>query len=80
MFEGFKRRHQIRRQREDERMLMRIYHRGFHARLQGLLCRPPDGYDAAIALDLVGWWTAGWQEADHALAQSTGATSQAESA
>lgn len=68
MFEGFKRRHQLRREREDERMLLRIYDRGFHARLQGLLCQPPDGYEAAIALDLVGWWTAGWREADRVLA------------
>jgi hypothetical protein len=70
MFEGFKRRHQLRREREDECMLMRIYTRGFQARLSGLLCRPPEGYEAAIALDLVGWWTAGWEEADRLMVGS----------
>jgi len=77
MFEGFKRRHETRRQREDERMLMRIYTRGFHARLQGLLCKPPEGYEAATALDLVGWWTAGWEEADRALSRAAGPRSAA---
>jgi hypothetical protein len=70
MFEGLKHRHRVRRQQEDDRMLLRIYHRGFHARLEGLPRTPPSGYDAAIALDLVGWWTAGWEEADRVLARA----------
>jgi hypothetical protein len=71
MFEGLRHRHEIRRQQEDDRMLLRIYHRGFNARLEGLTRTPPAGYDAAIALDLVGWWTAGWDEADRELARAT---------
>jgi hypothetical protein len=72
MFERFKHRHEIRRQQEDDHMRLRIYHRGFHARLEGLGPTPPAGYDAAIALDFVGWWTAGWEEADGVLARAAG--------
>jgi hypothetical protein len=72
MFERLKRRHEVRRQQEDDSMLLRIYQRGFHARLEGRSRTPPAGYDAAMALDLVGWWTAGWEEADHVLARTPG--------
>lgn len=61
-------------------MLLRIYHRGFNACLKGMACTPPAGYDAAIALDLVGWWTAGWQEADRELARAGSPRSAAERA
>jgi ribosome modulation factor len=70
MFDGLKQRHQIRRRQEDDSMLLRIYHRGYRARLEGRTRTPPPGYDAAIALDLVGWWTAGWEEADRVLARA----------
>lgn len=54
-------------------MLLRIYDRGFQARLEEHPRTPPAGYEAAIALDLQGWWTAGWDEADRVLARPTGA-------
>ena len=53
-------------------MLLRIYGRGFQARLEGCARTPPAGYDAAIALDLEGWWMAGWDEADRVLARASG--------
>jgi hypothetical protein len=73
MFDRIKQRHAVRRQQEDERMLLRIYDRGFRARLDGRERTPPAGYEAAIALDLEGWWTTGWDEADRALTRATAA-------
>lgn len=77
MFDGLRHRHEIRRQREDDSMLLRIYHRGFHARVEERSRTPPAGYEAAITLDFVGWWTAGWDEADRVLARVTGARTAA---
>lgn len=73
MFEALKQRHKVRRQQEDASMLLRIYDRGFQARLQERSRTPPAGYEAAIALDLLGWWTAGWDEADRVLERANGA-------
>ena len=73
MFEGLKQRHRVRRQQEDDSMLLRIYGRGFQARLEGCSRTPPAGYEAAITLDLQGWWTAGWDEADRTIAHASGA-------
>jgi hypothetical protein len=73
MFERLKQRHAVRRQQEDDSMLLRIYGRGFQARLEERPRTPPAGYEAAIALDLEGWWTAGWEEADRTLARTAGA-------
>ncbi len=73
MFHGLKQRHAIRRQQEDDSMLLRIHDRGFHARLEGRARTAPAGYEAAIALDLVGWWTRGWDEADRVLARTASA-------
>jgi anti-anti-sigma factor len=54
--------------REDYRMMLLVHDQGVNARLEGLPCRPPDGYDVAIGLDLVEVWTAGWEGADRQLA------------
>ena len=54
--------------REDYRMMLLVHDQGVNARLEGRPCRPPDGYDVAIGLDLVEVWTAGWEGADRQLA------------
>lgn len=48
-------------------MLLRVYHQGFNARLEGLPRRPPAGYEGLIDIDLVGTWAAGWDGAHQEL-------------
>ncbi len=48
-------------------MLLRVYHQGFIARLEGLPRTAPAGYDGLIGLDLVGTWAAGWDGAHQEL-------------
>ena len=48
-------------------MLWRVYRQGFNARAEGHPRTPPAGYEGLIGLDLVGTWSAGWDEAHREL-------------
>jgi len=67
MLDSRRQRREVQRHQQDERVLRLVYHRGSTARMAGLACTPPGGYDAAIGLDLIGSWTAGWEAADREL-------------
>jgi len=45
-------------------MLLRVYHQGYGARMEGLPCTPPAGYDGMVGVNLAAGWIAGWEEAD----------------
>ena len=54
-FEGYR---DVRRRQKHEHFLLRIYHKGFNARMAGYPCEPPNSGNLAQR------WTEGWEAAD----------------
>jgi len=62
--QAFQEAQERRKRQQQDRFLLKVYHQGFNARLAGLPCFPPEGFNASAIGDARDQWVLGWQDAD----------------